>query len=174
MFTHCPKCLTSRTDDVLGAPCRSFKCDGIIKECPQYHTLVDVLPEPMTCGRRSSYEVQGQDRWEKFKSIDNRVCSHCGSLHPDDMFRVVRECADAGSGVGYHEGIRIEPSDKSYKIYVWQPGVRNAHEGAIKFYTDHFPRNADGDLQISPEHAGEYAAACAVTRVRFLRVHPPS
>lgn len=33
----------------------------------------------------------------------------------------------------------IEGTDKNYKIYVRQPDVRNAGEGAIKFYICHLP-----------------------------------
>lgn len=63
---------------------------------------------------------------------DDRTCSYCGSMHPDDLFAAI----EAGSEVG--------PTDKSYKVYVdipnpkaGQPSVRssanfNAGKGFIK------------------------------------------
>lgn len=33
----------------------------------------------------------------------------------------------------------IDPTDKGYKFYVRQKGVKNASEGGIKFYTRHIP-----------------------------------
>lgn len=169
MDLHCPKCLTSRTGDVLGAPCRTLGCDGIIQVDPPFLTLVDVLPEPMTCGRRHD-ATKGADRWQKFKRIDNRVCSYCGSLHPDDMFRLVKECAEATHDAPYRSVVEVSFSDKSYKIYVHQPGVRNAHEGGIKFYTHHLPRDADGKLDVPEERQEELRRACASSRARFEKM----
>ena len=169
MDLHCAKCLTSRSGDTLGAPCRTDGCDGMIEEVPSFRTLVDSLPEPMTCGRRHDEKI-GADRWERFKRIDNRVCSYCGSLHPDDLFRLVRECAGASPDAPYGSVVEIEPSDKSYKIYVRQPGVRNAHEGAIKFYTHHLPRTEAGVLDVSEEQHAEYGRAVRATRDRFTRM----
>jgi hypothetical protein len=111
MALHCPKCLTGRSGDVLGARCRTEGCDGVIEEQPAFSSLVDTLPEPMTCGRRED-GARGADRWERFKRIDNRVCSYCGSLHPDDMFRLVRECAYAPADALYGSVVEMEPSDK--------------------------------------------------------------
>ena len=54
-------------------------------------------------------------------------------------------------------------------IYVHQPGVRNAHEGAIKFYTHHLPHDVDGKLAVSQERQDEYATAVHKTKVRFER-----
>lgn len=154
-YLHCVKCLCVRTDDVIGAKCRTPDCDGIISEAPTFASLVDELPEPMTCGRRDG-GGGGLDRWQKFKSNGNRVCSYCGSLHQDDMFALVRDAASVDSKV------KISPSDKSYKIYVRQPGVRNAHEGGIKFYTHHLPDPL-------PANANEeFAAAVKASRARSV------
>lgn len=61
-----------------------------------------------------------------------RTCSYCGSLHHDDFVEICgRTLID--------ERYSVERSTKSYKFYVRQPGVRNAGEGAIKFYTHHCP-----------------------------------
>jgi hypothetical protein len=163
----CQKCLTRRSDDVLGMACRTPGCDGTIEEAPAYSTLVDVLPEPMTCPRRTQqfgpWDHRPElDHWEKFKSNGNRVCSFCGSMHPDDFFAVVKAAAEAPEDGQYHQVADIEPSDKGYKIYVHQPGVRNAHEGAIKFYKYHLPDTL-------PEGTAEqFLRAVEATKRRFL------
>lgn len=170
MDLHCKTCLTSRTGDVLGEKCKTSGCTGTIEEVPAFRTLVDVLPEPMTCGRRFTVDTPGLDRWQKFKSNGNRVCSFCGSLHPDDMFALTKQAANAPEDAPYRSVVDIEPSDKNYKIYVSQPGVRNAHEGGIKFYTHHLPRDADGKTIVSPEQNNDYAVAVRLTRARFNRM----
>jgi len=173
---HCKKCLTGRTGDVLGATCRTPGCDGVIEEEPAFSTLVDTLPEPMTCGRRSDMypgdifvhgQAVGEDHWEKFKTNGNRVCSFCGSLHPEDLFELVRQCAEAPLDALYNSVPEIEPSDKGYKIYVHQPGVRNAHEGGIKFYTQHLPRDENGKIATTEQQNLEYSKAVHATKIRF-------
>jgi hypothetical protein len=180
MYLHCQKCLCSQTGDVLGAPCRTPGCDGVITEVPDFRTLVDELPEPMTCGRRFDTYVgdvpvhydqgAGKDHWLRFKTNGDRTCSYCGSLHPDDMFRLVKASADAPEDAPHGSVVEIEPSDKPYKIYVNQPGVRNAHEGGIKFYTQHLPRNTDGSLAVPPERNEEYKRAVHNSHVRFEKM----
>lgn len=167
MDLHCKKCLTGRTGDVLGGKCPTGGCTGIIEESPAYFTLVDVLPEPMTCGRRFNGD-KDLDRWEKFKVNGDRVCSYCGSLHPEDLFAIVKASAEAPEDAEYGTVPEIEPSDKSYKIYVKQPGVRNAHEGGIKFYTQHLVKDAHG-LAVTPEQNDEYRRATRATKIRFAR-----
>lgn len=174
---HCKKCCSGGTGYVLGQPCITPGCDGIVEEIPPFGSLVDELPELMTCGRRfdtypggiPAHHDRGQelDRWQKFKSNGDRVCSYCGSLHPDDFFAAVKAAADAPEGSGYREVVAIEPSDKIYKIYVSKPGVRNAMEGGIKFYTQHLPRDEQGKLLITEEQENEYRRAVKATGVRF-------
>jgi hypothetical protein len=172
---HCKKCLTGRSEDKLGDPCKTRGCDGVVEEVPDFATLVDVLPEPMTCPRRMSDPgpfkiLAGPDHWQKFKAAHgNRVCSYCGSLHPDDFLALVKLCAEAGEEVEYSAAVQIEPSDKGYKIYVHQPGVRNAHEGGIKFYTPHLPRDAAGKIAVTREQEVEYDRAVKATHARFDR-----
>jgi hypothetical protein len=62
----------------------------------------------------------------------NRTCSYCGSLHPGDLMSICRKALT-------DERYAVEGTTKSYKVYVKQPGVRNASEGAIKFYLHHAP-----------------------------------
>ena len=60
----------------------------------------------------------------------NRTCSFCGSIHPEDFEKIrLKSLVDARYA--------IDGTDKSYKVYIRQPGVRNAGEGAIKFYRHH-------------------------------------
>lgn len=131
-YLICQKCLTSRTGDVLGQLCKTPGCSGTIEKEPDYRTLVDAQPEPLICGRTNTAA-----HWDKFKSNGDRVCSNCGSLHPDDFLRLVVESSKDDSKVG------IEPSDKGYKVYVTRPGIRNASEGGIKFYKQHFEQTPD-------------------------------
>lgn len=176
MDLHCPKCVCRRTGDVLGSPCQSTGCDGIIERQPEYRELVDILPEPMSCGRRQeipdSHKVfkilDGTDHWDKFKTNGHRVCSFCGSLHPDDFFTMVKTSAEAPENAPYREVIEIEVSDKLYKIYVHDPAVRNAHEGGIKFYTHHLPRKGNGELDVPPERTAEFVEAQRRSNVRFM------
>lgn len=164
---------------MLGNPCKTPGCDGIIEEMPKFQDLVDALPGTMTCGRRFDTYVggfpvhrdqgQGQDHWNKFRSNGDRVCSYCGSLHPDDFLRLVKEAAEAPDEAAYRSVVTIEPSDKGYKIYVNQPGVRNAFDGGIKFYTQHLPRDEQGRVAITKEQEDEYRRAVDGTRKRFDR-----
>lgn len=64
----------------------------------------------------------------------NRTCSYCGSIHFDDLMAICKRVIE-------DERYAIEGTTKSYKVYVRQPGVRNASEGAIKYYKTHTPEN---------------------------------
>jgi hypothetical protein len=168
---HCKKCLTSRTGDSLGAPCGTPGCGGMIEKQQEFRTLVDELPEPMTCPRRmEGYSPEdratGRDRWQKFKTNGNRVCSYCGSIHPNDFFQLVTQSAHAREDAAYNSVVEIEPSDKTYKVYIWQPGVRNAMEGGIKFYMQHLPRE-DGKLAITDQQNADYIRAVRASKARF-------
>jgi hypothetical protein len=94
------------------------------------------------------------DTWDRGPD-DNRTCSYCGSIHPDDLMKICRKTL-------VDERYGIEGTTKSYKVYVRQPGVRNASEGAIKFYMHHAPANptkADREL---------FDSARKVTHERFV------
>lgn len=96
------------------------------------------MSEPHQCAERrnampSILKMVGEfDRWDAMPNGD-RCCSFCGSLHPDDFKRLVERAAAADDQTW------IERSTKGYKWYVHQPGVKNASEGGIKFYTWHLP-----------------------------------
>jgi hypothetical protein len=73
-----------------------------------------------------------RDTWDTRPNGD-RCCSFCGSLHPDDWLRLMKDAANPESKT------IIDRSDKGYKFYVQQESVANASEGGIKFYTWHIP-----------------------------------
>lgn len=122
----------------------------------------------MTCERqycpRREESWQGQntngnekpDYWYK-KPNGDRCCSYCGSLHFDDMRRLVKKCLVS-------EDVSIEPSDKNYKVYVRQAGVKNAGEGAIKFYMQHVPKGGASD-----EDNKEYGQAVRLSSERYRK-----
>lgn len=83
------------------------------------------------------------------------------------MLALVKAAANAPEEARYEEAVAIEPSDKGYKVYVHQPGVRNAHEGGIKFYMQHVPRGEDGRIAVTPEQNAEYSRAVKATSKRF-------
>jgi|GEM_PF-6015370 len=90
-------------------------------------------------GERSVFKIGGDngqalpDTWD-LGPDGNRTCSYCGSIHPDDLMKICRKTlVDARYA--------IEGTTKSYKVYVRQPGVMNAGQGAIKFYMHHAPKD---------------------------------
>lgn len=112
------------------------------------------------CGRRSeSFCIDGReaealpDTWDMGPD-GNRTCSYCGSIHPDDLMEVCRRTIDDPQ-------YSVDGTDKSYKVYVRIPGVRNASEGAIKFYMHHAHREP------TPEQVRLFADAVRVSRERF-------
>lgn len=122
-----------------------------------FHFEEDHPDKGFACPEGSSQRLQpgSRDYWRKQPNGD-RACSACGSLHPDDWMRLTRLAADPASEV------RIERSDKGYKWYVTQPGVKNAMEGGIKFYTWHIP-SGDWEAEINAILPG----AVRASRVKF-------
>lgn len=171
MGLHCKQCLTSRTGDVLGALCKTDGCYGIIEEEPSFSTLVDNLPELITCQRRMRNfgpwkHEEGLDCWQRFKSNGDRVCSFCGSLHPDDFIKLMEACAAGDPNAPYGSVPEIEPSNKLYKIYIYRAGVRNAHEGGIKFYAWHLPAMDDSVREMLNQ---KYRKSVDGTQTRFKK-----
>lgn len=111
------------------------------------------------CGRRddpfaiSRNDNAHPDTWDMGPD-GNRTCSYCGSIHPDDLMKICRL-------VLTDERYAIEGTTKSYKVYVRQPGVVNASQGAIKFYKQHAPANP------SQEDQDLFAEAVRVSGERF-------
>lgn len=93
------------------------------------------------------------DNW--LKGTDGyRTCSYCGSIHFDDLMDIAKKTID-------DPRYGIEGTTKNYKVYVRQPGVRNASEGAIKYYKDHTPAS------VSPEDEKLFREAMMTTSKRF-------
>lgn len=100
----------------------------------QVHFQQEHADKGFLCGRRSESlrPQEGIDFWRKHANGD-RVCSYCGSLHPEDFKDILERYANG------EEGYRFSTTDKGYKFYANRPGVPNATEGGIKFYTPHLP-----------------------------------
>jgi len=97
------------------------------------------VSEIQTCKRRMTEagpweRKEDMDRWEK--RGDDRVCSFCGSIHPDDLLVIANQIIE---GKDESVNTRLEMTDKGYKLYVRREHIKNASEGAIKFYTQHQP-----------------------------------
>lgn len=111
------------------------------------------------CGRRDDMFAWSRgdgpqpDTWD-WGPDGNRTCSYCGSIHPDDLMKICELVLD-------DERYAIEGTTKSYKVYVRQPGVVNASQGAIKFYMQHAHKDP------SEEQKKLFADACRVSRERF-------
>lgn len=109
------------------------------------------------CGSREGSFVRAgypkHDSWD-FGADGNRTCSFCGGMHFDDFIKIAKLSV-------INESYAIEGTDKRYKYYVRQPGVRNAGEGAIKFYTTHFPE------KLRPDDISTLNAALKLSHARF-------
>lgn len=88
--------------------------------------------EKQTCGRRMTemgpwdYE-EHLDHWKVFPNGD-RTCSFCGSLHPDDVIKKIKE---HGFGV-------IGGTTKSYKLYVGANSAISTNDPhGRKYYRQH-------------------------------------
>jgi hypothetical protein len=86
------------------------------------------------------------------------------------MFRLVKESADADENAPFDSVTEIETSTEPHKVYVHQPGVRNANEGGIKFYTHHLPKRQDGTYDIPEERNTELTEAIRKSNVRFQQL----
>lgn len=98
------------------------------------HDVTKVVGYAFRCGSRdynplADRQFPGLDAWRQHPNGD-RVCSFCGSLHPDDFVEIIRLKADGKGGA-------VHRSDKGYKWYAQRAGTTNAMDGGIKFYTWH-------------------------------------
>lgn len=116
---------------------------------PTVEDVTTALPGPITCLRRTTtpgpwIQESNLDRWLQFPNGD-RVCSFCGSLHPDDFKALIKDAQSEKSDT------RIDLSDKAYKVYVTRDSVANALEGGIKFYGWHLedPPTAKDDTDFT-------------------------
>ena len=103
--------------------------------------------ETQTCPRRMNSigpweRAENLDFWEVLPNGD-RVCSFCGSAHPEDFERLCNEAVR-------DESMMIHHSDKSYKVYIYRPTVGNASEGAIKYYKWHNYTDPEAIARLEP------------------------
>lgn len=121
--------------------------------------------EGQTCPRRGDpgpwNAVEGLDYWREEPNGD-RTCSFCGSLHWEDFLDACKEVIESDN-----IRTRLSQSDKSYKVYVKRPDVKNATEGGIKYYKFHTPPMSEEEkskataifrraLEVSREKFGAY------------------
>lgn len=86
---------------------------------------VKIDPAEQTCPRRMTDfgpwdREEGLDHWVMYKDEELLHCDFCGSMHPDDFLKFLRD------------GIELGPTDKNYKAYLHM-GPR----GQDKFYYQH-------------------------------------
>lgn len=112
------------------------------------------------CGRRAENgpmppAEEVRDGWN-IEPNGDKTCSYCGSLSEEDFQDILKRYA-AGE-----EGYHFEPTEKGYKWYAQRPGVKNASEGGIKFYSPHVDLvDKDGTL---PERERVYREAMETYR----------
>jgi hypothetical protein len=99
------------------------------------------MNEAQTCPRRVTEigpwkQDPNLDHWQKVGN--DRVCSFCGSLHPDEFETFLHQYLADKTGE-----IHLETTDKPYKVYARRPGIANAGEGAIKFFKWHVSDDPD-------------------------------
>lgn len=131
------------------------------KALPLHNDPASAQDEPQTCPRRM-HEI---GPWEYKENLDrwvqrgpDRVCSFCGSMHPDDFEKVLdRALVD--------DAVRIDQSTKDYKVYIHRPEIGNAGDGAIKFYKQHIPDDPEHVTRVAPK----FAKAASLSRDRLLR-----
>ena len=90
---------------------------------------------------------EGLDSWHRVGA--DRCCSFCGSIHPEDLGRLLDD-----------PEVRFEMSTKGYKLYIHRPAVPNAGFGAIKFYNWHGDQALVDRIneRLSPDRAAEVAS----------------
>lgn len=81
--------------------------------------------------------IEHLDYWRKIGK--DRVCSFCGSWHPDEFLPFIQDVVNSDCDMG-----SIDFADNSFKIYVNRSSIRSASEGAIKFKMHHL---SDKDRQ---------------------------
>lgn len=121
--------------------------------------------EKQTCPRR----MGEWGPWKKERNLDywrkvgpDRTCSFCGSMHPQDFMAFLQRVIDEG------DDVRLERSDKRYKIYLHRPGISNAFDGAIKFYTQHLTQL---DAATMSRFENLFGTAHALSLEKWRRYH---
>lgn len=91
------------------------------------------------------YPGLGPDEWKEHGEHIARSCSYCGSMHPADLARMLRE-----------EGTRLDEADRKYgwphKFYLHGGSMQT--RGARKFYTVHLQDASEEDRLTIELHMG--------------------
>lgn len=93
-----------------------------------------------TCPRRNEFGaygrgVENEDTWR-----ENNTCSYCGSLNQDELMRHLEE-----------GNIRLDPTDKNYKVYV--EGLPDPDAGKPTIYSSaNFEQTGEGWVKVTPEN----------------------
>lgn len=121
-----------------------------------------MFEEKQTCPRRMSEfgpweRKENLDSW--YKRGPDRVCSFCGSIHPDDFEKVIDRCLN-------EEGVTLDHSDKSYKVYIHRPEIQNAGQGAIKYYKQHTPGDPSWIERVDPK----FSEALTKSRLAWQKI----
>ena len=99
---------------------------------------------PMTCPARLQSQdariklLVGKDFW--INRGPDQVCSYCGSMEPEDFLAWCERCAESDSKVA------VDVADIDGKLFIHRRGIVNALQGAVKFYTMHWPETTDAAL----------------------------
>ena len=121
--------------DRAGGYCRTHWDEAEAARRAENHRATEEAggPWPQTCPRRMG-EIGPWDRGEDadtwdireqmHQGLQARHCSFCGSLHPDDFMRLVKE------------GWRVGATDKNYKAYLGSPEPGGGSM-ETKFYFQH-------------------------------------
>ena len=101
---------------------------------------------------------RGMDYWVERENGD-LCCSYCGSWHPEQF---VRYCSQVAEDPSLYK--RIEPARQKGKIWVTQPGVQNAMQGAVKAWRIHIEQWLNHlDLGVEVEVITEEFVTKAIT-----------
>lgn len=119
--------------------------------------------EDFYCKRRreSGSSSLGPDRWRDMPNGEH-TCSYCGSMRAEEFITFCKEVISNPD-----VNLRIEISDKSYKIYVNRPAVKNAGDGPIKFYMMHAPMSATKEGHYDEVFCDLVSAAAVISRTKF-------
>lgn len=77
------------------------------------------------------YSKDGKSGW-RVEPNGDYSCDYCGSLHPEQFVSFLDTVI-----TDPNIAIRCELNDRREKVYIERPGIKNAGDGAIKFYLLH-------------------------------------
>lgn len=115
------------------------------------------------CGGAGDRMFPPPDHWRKTGA--DLECSYCGSWAPKQFRRFCREVV-----ANPDPHVRVELADGCHKVYASRPGVRNARDGAIKFYLAHAPGQLHDANKIDALFLEDLNAALRRSRAKFAEI----